>query len=194
MNNAGAIFSDFATTVDGIERTWALDHLAYIQLTLALLDQLRASAPARIVNVASAAHRRARIDPDAIDGGRYSTIQVYSRAKLGNVLFTYALARRLEGTGVTVNALHPGVIASRFASETGGVFGFGWRLMRPFLTSPAEGAKTTIYVATAPDLAGVSGRYFVDGKETESSPLSRDTTLQEKVYAFSLKQLGRAEG
>lgn len=193
VNNAGAIFSEFALTVDGIERTWALDHLAYIQLTLALRGLLQASAPARIVNVASAAHRRARIDIAAIESGGFNTIQVYSRAKLGNLLFTYALARRLEGSGITVNALHPGVIASRFASETGGLFGFGWRLMRPFLASSENGARTTIHVATAPELEGVSGRYFIDRKEAESSAHSRDIALQESVYAYSLKQLGLAE-
>lgn len=191
VNNAGAIFTERGTTVDGIERTWALDHLAYVLLTLELLDLLRASAPARIVNVASAAHERCRIDLDDRAGARrYGALRAYSQAKLGNVLFTYALARRLAGSGVTVNALHPGVIASRFAEGAGGVFGLGWRLAKPFMATPAAGAETSLRLATAPDLAGVSGRYFAKGGETASSARSRDEALQERVWSSSLRQVG----
>lgn len=191
VNNAGAIFDTHRTTIDGHERTWALDHLAYVQLTLALLDRLKASAPARIVNVASMAHRRGRIAFDDIGHARiYETLAVYSQAKLGNVLFTAALARRLEGTGVTVNALHPGVIASGFAGGTGGWFGFGWSLIRPFLAKPADGAATSLYLASSPEVEGVSGRYFAKSKPIPTSRLAQDREVQERVWALSLRQLG----
>ncbi len=135
VNNAGAIFDHRTLTVDGIERTWALDHLGYVLLTLELLDTLKASAAAggkpRIVNVASAAHYRGHIDVDDLEGARrYGAMRAYAQAKLGNVLFTYALARRLRGDGITVNALHPGVINTGFAKNTGGLFGTAWSLMR----------------------------------------------------------------
>lgn len=194
VNNAGAIFDRYAVTEDGIERTWALDHLAYMQLSLELLDLLKAGAPARIVNVASAAHRRGRIAFD--DTGHtqgYSPVTVYSQAKLGNVLFSAALARRLAGTGVTSNALHPGVIASGFAAGTGGWFGLGWRLIRPFMADPASGAATSIHVATAPETADTTGLYFVRSQPVATSARGRDVALQERVWAMSLSQLGRSD-
>lgn len=192
VNNAGAIFDRRQTTADGLERTWALDHLAYMLLSLDLLDLLKASAPARIVNVASAAHVRGRIAFDDIGHARrYAPLAVYSQAKLGNVLFTAALARRLDGTGVTVNALHPGVIASGFAGGTGGWFGLGWSLIRPFLTDPAEGAKTSLYLAASPEAEGVSGRYFARSRSVPPSRRARDTDLQERVWTMSLAQIGR---
>ncbi|KQP41010.1 short-chain dehydrogenase [Methylobacterium sp. Leaf104] len=191
VNNAGAIFDRHAATVDGIERTWALDHLAYLHLSLELLDLLKASAPARIVSVASMAHRRGRIAFDDIGHARrYSAIASYSQAKLGNVLFSAALARRLAGTGVTSNALHPGVIASGFASGTGGWFGLGWRLVRPFLSKPEDGAATSLYLATSREVDGVSGLYFDRCRAVAPSALGRDTALQERVWAYSLGQLG----
>ncbi|WP_336486850.1 SDR family oxidoreductase [Methylobacterium nigriterrae] len=193
VNNAGAIFDRREVTVDGIERTWALDHLGYVLLTLELLDRLKGSAPARIVNVASAAHLRGHVDFADLEGARsYGAIRAYSQAKLGNVLFTYALARRLAGSGVTVNALHPGVINTGFAKNTRGLLGFGWGLIRPFLRPPAEGAATSLHVATAPELAGVSGRYFSRCREEPSSPESRDEAVQERVWEASLRQIGRA--
>ncbi|MCJ2080920.1 SDR family NAD(P)-dependent oxidoreductase [Methylobacterium sp. J-090] len=191
VNNAGAIFDTHRLTADGIERTWALDHLAYVLLSLELLDLLKASAPSRIVNVASAAHTRGRIALDDIGHARrFSAMTVYSQAKLGNVLFTGALARRLAGTGVTVNALHPGVIASGFAAGTGGWFGLGWRLIRPFMTSPVEGAATSIHVASAPELDGVTGLYFTRSRPVATSRRAADRALQERVWDLSLDQLG----
>ncbi|WP_082470527.1 MULTISPECIES: SDR family oxidoreductase [unclassified Methylobacterium] len=194
VNNAGAIFDARHVTVDGLERTWALDHLAYMQLTLDLLDLMKASAPARIVNVASRAHKRGLIDLEDLDGARrYGTWKAYSQAKLGNVLFTAALARRLAGTGVTVNSLHPGVIASGFAGGTGGWFGISWSLVRPFLSNPADGAATSLHLATSPEVAGVSGLYFSKCSPVPTSRHGRDQALQERVWALSLRQLGRAE-
>ena len=197
VNNAGAIFGRRTVTVDGFERTWALDHLGYVLLTLELLDLLKASgrpgAAARIVNVASAAHTRGRIAFDDIQSDRsYGAMRAYSQAKLGNVLFTYALARRLAGTSVTVNALHPGVIDTGFAKNTGGAFGFAWSLIRPFLSTPAAGARTTLHVATARAVEGVSGRYFSRSREKASSAYSRDEAVQERTWALSLEQVGQA--
>ena len=189
VNNAGAIFSERSLTVDGIERTWALDHLAYVLLTHELHGALAPGA--RIVNLASAAHTRGRIDFDDLGGERrYSAMKAYAQAKLGNVLFTSALARRLSGSGITVNAVHPGVVASDFAKNTSGVLGFAWGLIRPFLISPEDGAKTSLHVATAPELEGVSGRYFAKCRETPSSALSRDESLQERVWTLSRRQVG----
>lgn len=197
VNNAGAIFDRRTLTVDGIERTWALDHLGYVLLTLELLESLKASAAAggkpRIVNVASAAHYRGHIDFDDIEGARrYGAMRAYAQAKLGNVLFTYALARRLRDSGVAVNCLHPGVINTGFARNTGGLFGTAWSLMRPFLTSPDKGAQTSLHVASAPELDGVTGRYFSHARPKTSSAESRDEAVQERVWALSLAQIGRS--
>ncbi|GJE57982.1 SDR family oxidoreductase [Methylobacterium trifolii] len=196
VNNAGAIFDRREATVDGLERTWALDHLGYVLLTLELLDLLKASAGGafspRIVNVASAAHTRGRIDFADLQGARsYRGMRAYAQAKLGNVLFTYALARRLAGSGVTANALHPGVINTGFAKNTGGVLGVGWGLIRPFLKSPADGAATSLYLASSPAVEGVSGRYFSRCRAVESSSESRDEAVQERVWSLSLEQVGR---
>jgi retinol dehydrogenase-12 len=197
VNNAGAIFDRRELTVDGIERTWALDHLGYVLLTLELLDTLKASAAAgskpRIVNVASAAHYRGHIDFSDIEGARrYGAMRAYAQAKLGNVLFTYALARRVKADGITVNALHPGVVKTGFAKNTGGAFGAVWSLMRPFLIQPDKGAATSLHVATAPELDGVTGRYFSRSRPKTSSAESRDESVQERVWALSLAQVGLA--
>jgi NAD(P)-dependent dehydrogenase (short-subunit alcohol dehydrogenase family) len=196
VNNAGAIFDRRETTVDGLERTWALDHLGYVLLTLELLDTLKATAQAggkpRIVNVASAAHYRGHVAFDDLGGSRrYGAMRAYSQAKLGNVLFTYALARRLAGTGITVNCLHPGVVNTGFAKNTGGLFGTAWSLIRPFLISPGKGALTSLHVATAPELDGVTGRYFSDRQPKTSSRESRDEAVQERLWRVSLEQVGR---
>ena len=194
VNNAGAIFDRHALTPDGIERTWALDHLAYVQLSLELLNLLKASAPARIVNVASEAHRRGRIAFDDLGhAGNFGAMAVYSQAKLGNVLFSAALARRLAGTGVTCNALHPGVIASGFAADTGGWFGVAWRLVRPFMKSPEDGAATSIHLASAKAVGDVTGAYIKNRRPATPSARARDTALQERVWTVSLKQLGRPD-
>lgn len=191
VNNAGAIFSERHVTVDGIERSWALDHLAYVLLTHELRRPLEAAPRARIVNLASAAHTRGRIDFEDLGGERrYSALKAYSQAKLGNVLFTYALARRLSGSTITVNAVHPGVVASDFAKNTSGGLGFAWGLIRPFLISTEAGARTSLHVATAPELGGVSGRYFARNRETASSARSRDEDLQERVWTLSRRQVG----
>ncbi|MGN8097538.1 SDR family oxidoreductase [Methylobacterium sp. 22177] len=198
VNNAGAIFDRRTLTVDGIERTWALDHLGYVLLTLELLDTLKESAATggkpRIVNVASAAHYRGHIDFDDVEGARrYRAMGAYAQAKLGNVLFTYALARRLRGSGITVNAVHPGVVNTGFAKNTGGLLGAAWALMRPFLITPEKGARTSLRVASDPGLDGVTGRYFSHGRPKVSSAGSRDEAVQERLWALSLRQVGRSD-
>jgi retinol dehydrogenase 12 len=198
VNNAGAIFDRRTLTVDGIERTWALDHLGYVLLTLELLDTLKDAAAAggkpRIVNVASAAHYRGHVDFDDIEGARrYRAMGAYAQAKLANVLFTYALARRLRDSGIAANAVHPGVVNTGFAKNTGGLLGAAWALMRPLLITPEKGARTSLHVASDPGLDGVTGRYFSHGRPKVSSAESRDEAVQERLWALSLRQVGRSD-
>ena len=189
LNNAGAIFTRRETTIDGYERTWALNHLAEFLLTSLLLEMLQASAPARIVNVASAAHTSGKIDFDNLQGEeKYSGIGAYSQSKLANILFTYALARRLSGKGVTANCLHPGVVATGFGHNTPGLINTLLGLARPFLMSAEKGAATSIALASSPDVADVSGKYFAKSQPIASSKLSYDEALQEKLWAVSEKQ------
>ncbi len=192
VNNAGAIFARRETTVDGFERTWALNHLAYFLLTHELLGLLKASAPARIVNVASTMHTGGFIDfGDLLGEKNYGGIRAYSQSKLANVLFTYALARRLEGTGVTANCLHPGGVATGFGQNTHGALKLLMKLARPFLITAEQGAATSIYLASSPDIEGVSGRYFAKCKPVRSSAASHDEALQERLWALSLRQIGQ---
>ena len=161
VNNAGLISGRRAESADGYELTFAVNHLAPFLLTNLLLDRIVASAPARIVTVSSRAHLRSAIDFDDLDVRHgYQAMDAYSRSKLANVLFTRELARRLEGTGVTANCLHPGVVRSDFGSsgDLGGIMGAGWMVMQPFLLSPKQGADTSIYLASSPDVADISGR------------------------------------
>lgn len=188
VNNAGAIFSTRRVTAEGFEMTFALNHLNYFLLTNLLLDRLRAAPAGRIVNVASRAHEGVSLHFDDLQSERrYEGRRVYRRSKLCNILFTYELARRLEGTGVTTNALHPGFVASRFGSDNGPLFRFGMRLA--FLLARAidveRGAETSVHLAVAPELAGISGRYFVRRRETESSPQSHDRAAAERLWAIS---------
>lgn len=188
VNNAGAIFSRRQVTADGLEATFALNHMSYFLLTNLLLNRLRAAEAGRIVVVASIAHRRAELDFDDLQcERRYSVRTAYSRSKLANIMFAYALARRLEGSPVTVNALHPGLVASRFGSNNGRLFRNAVRL--GFRLSGAigveEGAELNIRLASDPALAGVSGRYFSGGKEARSSAASLSVEDQERLWAAS---------
>jgi NAD(P)-dependent dehydrogenase (short-subunit alcohol dehydrogenase family) len=216
VNNAGALFVHRRDSVDGIEMTLALNHLAYFLLTDLLLDTLRASTPARIVNVSSGAHKLVQEfdfeDPQArtrrsgfwgYGGSGFASLLFtlfkpmhhpaflqYSQTKLANLLFTYELARRLEGTGVTANALHPGFVASRFTAGNGV---FGWFIRRwagLFAISVEEGAKTPIYLATSPEVEGVTGRYFVKQKEVPSSAASRDEATASRLWKLSEELTG----
>lgn len=187
VNNAGAIFNSRQESVDGIELTFALNHLGYFLLTNELLDLLKASAPARIVNVSSGAHSVGKFDFDDYQRRqRYSGFQVYGESKMANVLFTYELARRLEGTGVTANVLHPGFVRTNFATNNGRLWALGMQLIgRLFAISPTKGAETPIYLASSPDVAGVSGQYFDKCKAVKSHSYSHNREAQRRLWALS---------
>lgn len=187
INNAGAMFLERRESVDGIEMTLALNHLSYFLLTNELLGRLRASAPARIVNVASDAHNGATIPFDDLEGrARYSGWRAYQRSKLANILFTYELARRLEGTGVTANALHPGFVRTRFFQDFTGWIGFLMKFGASLVAiTPEEGARTTIHLATSPEVEGVSGRYYVKSRPARSSKASHDRATAERLWRVS---------
>ena len=192
VNNAGAIFMTRTLTADGLESTFAVNHLAPFLLTNLLLGRLRDSAPARIVNVASRAHKRSGIDFDDLEGKRsYKGFKAYAQSKLCNILFTYELARRLEGTPVTANCLHPGVIASGFGKNQPGLFDLGVRIVAPLLTTAEKGARTSLYLAESKDVEGVSGKYFdSDTREIRSSNVSYDLAAQKRLWELSEKMVG----
>jgi NAD(P)-dependent dehydrogenase (short-subunit alcohol dehydrogenase family) len=194
VNNAGAYFARRQVSADGFEMTFALNHLNYFLLTNLLLDVLKAGAPARIVNVSSGAHFGATLDLDDLQSEkRFRGFQVYAKSKLANVLFTYELARRLEGTGVTANALHPGYVDTGFALNNGSLFRIFAKLSaRLFARKPEEGARTSLYLAASPEVEGVSGKYFVDCKQTPSSPQTYDEELACKLWQISLELTARA--
>src|SRR5271170_3383261 len=166
VNNAGLIAPRFQLSADGYELTIAVNHLAPFLLTNLLIDRLRDSAPARIVTVASQAHRGARLDLAALTGREdWSPLKAYGRSKLCNILFTRALARRLDGSGVVAACLHPGVVATAIGDRAGGIAGFGWRLVKPFLVTPEKGAATSLFLATTPDPAPFHGAYVIGKRE-----------------------------
>ena len=175
-------------TVDGLEMTFALNHLNYFLLTSLLLETIKASAPARVINVSSDAHRGARIDYDNLQNKRkYAGFRAYSQSKLMNVLFTYELARRLEGSGVTANALHPGFVATGFAKNNGFLFRLFMPLVQLGALSPEEGARTNIYLASAPEVDSVSGRYFTKQQAVQSDPASYDEQAARQLWDVSLE-------
>jgi retinol dehydrogenase-14 len=187
INNAGGFHSKRITTADGLETTFAVNHLAYFLLTNLLLDVLEASAPSRVVNVSSGDHSNGTIDFDDLQGEKgYKGAKAYSQSKLANVLFTYELARRLEGTGVTANCLHPGAgVRTNFGSGVSGIFGFTVRELRPLLKSPEKGAETSIHLASSPEVQGLSGRYFVKKAGARSSDASRDERTARGLWEVS---------
>jgi retinol dehydrogenase 14 len=194
VNNAGGCWNTRHVTADGLERTLALNHLAPFLLTGLLLDRLKHSAPARVVTVSSNAHATGRIDFGDLQGERsYSGARAYSQSKLANVLFTYELARRQPATGVTANALHPGVVRTAFGAEDPSVI---QRLfipvMRPFMKSPARGAATSIHVASAPDLEQVTGGYFAASKPRSSAVRSYDEAAAARLWQVSADLTGQA--
>lgn len=191
VNNAGALFMSRAESVDGIEMTLALNHLSYFLLTNLLLDRLKASAPSRIVNVSSTAHTGATIDFDGLQGpvGRFG-MRAYGQSKLANLLFTYELARRLAGTGVTVNALHPGLVGSGFGKNNGLVARLAMRVVHLMSISPEDGAQTSIYLASSPAVEGVTGKYFVEKRPVESSKASSDAESARRLWEISEHMTG----
>jgi NAD(P)-dependent dehydrogenase (short-subunit alcohol dehydrogenase family) len=195
VNNAGSAFMKRTLTEDGFEKTFALNHLAYFLLTGLLLEMLKEHAASRIVNVSSGAHHSGEIDFDDLDMEEgYFVLRAYRRSKLANVLFTYALARRLEGSGVTANCLHPGLVKT-------GIFRkirFVGPLVDLFISRRAisveKGAETIVFLASSPDVQDISGKYFYKSEEADSSPLSHDIELQEKLWEVSTKRTGLFPG
>src|SRR2546426_1195063 len=190
INNAGAAFPGRRReTVDGLEMTFAVNYLAPFLLTNLLLDVLKASAPARIVNVSSNSHEAGYIQMDDLQEEKhYRSMSVYGQSKLAVVLFTYELARRLQGTGVTANCLHPGFVATHFGQrDAGPAFRLLVKLIGSFGTSPEKGAKTSIYLASSPDVEGVTGQYFVKSIPKRSAAISYDESLQRQLWEQSAK-------
>jgi NAD(P)-dependent dehydrogenase (short-subunit alcohol dehydrogenase family) len=186
VNNAGAIFAERRLSADGVEMTLALNHLAYFQLTLELLPLLRQAPEARVVNVSSMAHESGSIDFEDLQlERRYRMWKAYAQSKLANVLFTRELARRLSGTGITANALHPGAVASGFGRDHPGFFGKLVAVGAPFLASPEKGARTTLHVATAPGLRGVTGKYFSSCREKAPSRAAVDGDTALRLWQIS---------
>jgi retinol dehydrogenase-14 len=187
VNNVGGYWNTRHVTADGLERTFALNHLAPFLLTNLLLDRLKQSGPARVVTVSSNVQALGRIDSDDLQGERsYSGARAYNQSKLANVLFTYELARRLQATRVTANALHPGMVRTSFGAEDpGGLQRLFTPLMRPFMKAPAQGAATSIHVASAPDLEQVTGRFFANSKLKRSAKRSYDEAAAARLWQVS---------
>jgi NAD(P)-dependent dehydrogenase (short-subunit alcohol dehydrogenase family) len=203
INNAGAMFGSRELTEDGLERTFALNHMAYFVLTHGLGEQLSASTPARIVNTASDAHSVSKLDfsdlqsAQAYEGNfaewlRYGGpgFKVYGRSKLCNILFTRVLARRWAGTRITANSLHPGFVSTRFGDETGGLISFGIRIAKRFALSPQQGAETLVYLASSPEVDGVTGEYFHKCRSTIPSPEARDDTAAQRLWEETARLAG----
>jgi NAD(P)-dependent dehydrogenase (short-subunit alcohol dehydrogenase family) len=185
INNAGALFNSRIETKDGLEKSFALNHMSYFVLTNLLLSRLKAGA--RIINTASDAHRRAKLDFNDLQSKKgYSGFSVYSKSKLCNILFTRELARRIAGTGVTANALHPGFVATRFGDQSGGVLSTLVRVAKPIGgISPEEGANTIIYLASSPEVARTSGEYFTKCAAATPSPEARNDNDAKRLWDVS---------
>ena len=190
VNNAGLILGKRVVTPEGLEATFVVNYLSHFLLTNLLLDTLKASAPSRIVNVSSSAHYSGHMYFDDLQLGHgYSSMKSYSQSKLAQVLFTYELARRLQGTGVAVNAVHPGVVRTNWADE-GGLVGLGVRLLRPFMLSPEKGAQTPLYAAISPETEGVTGKFFAKKKEKRSSKESYEGEEAKRLWDVSMQLTG----
>ena len=188
INNAGAMFGRRQVTKDGLELTFATNHMSYFVLTLGLHEPLAAAGAARIVNTSSAAHNRAKIDFDDLQSERnYKGFPVYSRSKLCNILFTRVLARQLAGTGITANSLHPGFVKTRFGDESGGGMARMIGLMKIFAISQEKGAETIVYLASSADVAKTSGLYFYKCKPVEPSKAAQDDTAAERLWQATEK-------
>lgn len=186
INNAGATFMKRTLSVDGLEMTFALNHLAYFLLTNVLLDTITASAPARIINVSSGAYSSGKIEFDNLQGERKYSLSAYVNSKLANVLFTIELARRLEGTGITANTLHPGFTSTGFGSNNPGILMKLIQAVVPLIAQPSEkGAETSIYLASAPEVQSISGKYFVDRIVTQVTSQAMDLATAKKLWEVS---------
>ena len=186
INNAGALFNRRRLSPDGLEMTFAVNHMAYFVLTEALMATLKQSAPGRIVNTASGAHQGAKLDFDDLQSDHgYSGFQVYGRSKLCNILFTRELGRRLEGSGVTANSLHPGFVATRFGDGSGGLLQAVMPIARLGAISPVKGAETIVYLASSPEVAKTSGLYFYRNKPQTPSLEAQDDAAAARLWAES---------
>ena len=194
INNAGAYFNQRLESVDGFEMTFALNHLSYFYLTYLLLDLIKASAPARIINVSSGAHAMAKLNFDNLQSeGLFLGWTAYGRSKLMNILFTRELCRRLLGTRVTANVLHPGFVATNFGHNGNGIGKWIIALTQRWALTPEEGAQTSIYLASSPEVAGVSGAYFVDKKIAQPSKAAQDDEAAKRLWEVSLEMVGEQE-
>ncbi len=194
INCAGMIFPKRYQSAEGIEMTFALNHLGYFMLTSSLLKNLKAAPSARIINVASEAQKAGMIhfeDINLEDG--YSAFKAYSQSKLANIIFTYELARRLQGTKVTVNAVHPGSVNTRFGDDFNGMWGIFFAFVKPFMRKVEKGAETVIWLATSPDVEGVSGKYFTDKRPIRSKDITYDKDVAEQLWDISEKMIESIE-
>ena len=191
VNNAGALFMQRQVSTDGIEMTFALNHLAYFLLTNLLIDRLKTSQAARIVNVSSDAHRGARLNFNDLQGEHgYNGWRAYSQSKLANLLFTFELARRLEGSQITANAMHPGFVATNFGKNNSTLFNLGMRLTHRLALSPEKGAETITYLSASPEVEGVTGKYFVKKKPVRADPAAYDRQAAERLWQVSAAMTG----
>src|SRR3989449_1768475 len=192
VNNVGGFWAHRHPTADGLERTFALNHLAPFLLTNLLLDRLRASEPARVVTVSSGAQSMGRIDFDDLQGARkYSGQRAYNQSKLANVMFTNELARRLKGAGVTAKSVHPGVVRTNFGAEDQAwFFTLISRVIRPLLKTPAQGAQTPIYLASSPDMDGITGQFFANRKPKTANKLAYNTDMAARLWQVSAELVG----
>lgn len=190
LNNAGGVFMQRQLSVDGIEMTFALNHLAYFLLTHLLLDTIKDSTPARIINVSSDAHSGGKIEFDNLQGERTYGTSAYGNSKLANILFTTELARRLEETGVTVNALHPGFVSTGFGKNNPGLLMKVIRIVVPLIArSPEKGAETSIYLASSPEVKKITGKYFYDSKAIPAASHATDMELAKKLWDVSTEMV-----
>jgi len=192
INNVGSIFLTRRQSIDDIEMTFALNHLSYFLLTMLLLDVLKSTSLARVINVSSSAHQDSVLDFDNLQSDRSYILGVgaYRRSKLANLLFTYELARRLECTGVTVNALHPGLVATNLLAKNG-VLGYLLTfLLRVAGATPKQGAGTSVYLAGSPDVEGITGHYYIDCQEAISSKVSYDRDVAARLWKISMELTG----
>ena len=189
VNNAGVYYTKRHVTVNGLEAMFAVNYLARFLLTNLLLDVLKKSAPARVINVAGAYHAKGKIDFDDLQGERgFDGQRANHQSKLADVLFTYELGRRLEGTGVTVNCMHPGMVATSLVDKDKDfpkLFKYLYRLSKPLMKSPAKGADTILYLASSPEVEGITGQYFVNKRVAQSSPESHDVQVAQRLWEVS---------
>jgi NAD(P)-dependent dehydrogenase (short-subunit alcohol dehydrogenase family) len=191
INNAGALFGSRQLTEDGLELTFATNHMSYFVLTHLLRERLAAAAPSRVVSTSSDAHKGAKLDfNDLQSANKYRGFPVYGRSKLCNILFTSELARRWAGTGITANCLHPGFVATRFGDESGGLFSFVVRVAKVVAISPEKGAETIVYLASSDEVANVNGQYFYKCRPATPTKEARDEEAAKRLWAETARLAG----